>query len=276
MKFIYNNIYIKYDNKYALFDYINNIQVTEFIYDGITYDKLESIANSKYGLYANTSKYNQVLDIFDNQSNNIKRYNYCTKIESSDKLLCSEHIAGNLSNEDIDKVIDIVLTQYPTLNNDRLFTIKTAIETVGLPYFWGGGHNSLDNTIYTATEAWGIKNCTVAGRGFKNQKGGYSYPCGLDCSGFVRWVYYVTTGTDLMGKGVSVIGGRNNHPDFSTINEDELLPGDIIMDKDHVIIYLYKDESGKPISVHAAFDNLKVEISNYKKGNEYFRLNIWK
>ena len=271
INFVGNYAVINNNNKYALYDYINDKYVTEYIYDGITNKKF--VEDSVIGLYTKDSKYNEVLDIY-NDKEVVKHYDYCNSLTETTGY-CSEHVKGEITNEQVDGIIDIVLSQYPDLNDVRLFTIKTGLETVGLPYFWGGGHLSLNKTLETATKTWNNEMCVVGGKGFKNQIGGQEYPCGFDCSGFVRWVYYTATGIDIMGDGVSVIGGRNRHPKFTQITEEELLPGDLIMDKDHVVIYLYKDDNGKHISVHAAFDHLKVEVSNYKRGNEYFRLNAW-
>ena len=265
-----DNVAVKENDKFALYDYKNNKYISEAIYDGILNK------DDIYGAYYYSSKYNEKLDIYENNEKT-KEYKHCVKLENyTDKLYCSEHVDGKITDEEVDAVIDKTLSQYPDLNDVRLFTIKTGIETVGLPYFWGGGHGSLENTIYTAENSWGIKYCTVGASGFKSQVAGGSYPCGLDCSGYVRWVYYEATGLDIMGKGVSVIGGRFRHPDYTQINEEELIPGDLIMDKDHVTIYLYKNEEGQNVSVHSSFNHLKVEVSHYNKGCEYFRLNMWK
>lgn len=269
--FIGNNLLIENNNKYALYDMIESKYVTDYLYDG--YTTKQFVENSTLGLYTKNSKYNEILDIY-NDKEIVKHYDYCNSLTETTGY-CSEHVKGEITNEQVDNIIDTVLSQYPDLNDVRLFTIKTGIETVGLPYFWGGGHLSLKNVLETATKTWNNEMCIVGGKGFKNQIGGQEYPCGFDCSGFVRWVYYTATGIDIMGDGVSVIGGRNRHPKYTQITEEELLPGDLIMDKDHVVIYLYKDDNGKHISVHAAFDHLKVEVSNYKRGNEYFRLNAW-
>lgn len=267
-------LYLKKDNKYALFNIDTNSFITDFIYDGITTNKLNLDIDYKIGGYYQDSKYNQTLDLYDKDNNMFKHLNYCINLNDSNKKgLCSEHVSGTISKEDVDKEIDIVLSQYPNLNDDRLFLIKSGIEAVGLPYLWGGGHTTLDATMSTANSTWGIKNVYLS-NGFKNQVAGNYYPDGLDCAGFVRWVYYIASGVDLYKDRVNVISGRNQ--DVSLIDESELLPGDIILDKDHVVIYLYKDETGKPISVHSAYDHLKVEISNYKRGNKYYRLNIWK
>ena len=261
MKFFSNNIIIKNNDKYALYSLNDNKYLSEFIYDGIYKEE---------GLYKNTSKYNQVLDIY--KDNNItKTYKHCNSLNTNE-LYCSDHVDGTITPEEVDNQIDIVLSQYPDLDAKRLFLIKSGIETVGLPYLWGGGHTTLDNTLEVANTTWGSKMVYLS-NGFKNQVAGNYYPAGLDCAGFVRWLYYIASGVDLYKDKVNVISGRNK--DVTLIEHDQLLPGDLILDKDHVVIYLYKDAEGKDISVHASYDNLQVEISNYKRGNTYYRLNIW-
>ena len=264
IKFIGNYLYIEDSNKNYLFDISNNDFVKDI--NGVIID------NDTYHVFKNNSKYNQVVDVYNNNNDLIMHYNHCNSYKDNTKGYCSEHVEGKITNEEVDKQIDIVLSQYPDLNDTRLFLIKSGIETVGLPYLWGGGHGTLENTLETANKDWNNKYIYLS-NGFKNQTAGNAYPAGLDCAGFVRWVYYIASGVDLYKDHINVISGRN--PDVHLIEENELLPGDIILDKDHVVIYLYKDKENKPISVHASYDHLQVEISNYKKGNKYYRLNIW-
>ena len=261
VKYFANDLIIKDNGKYALYNINENKFISEFIYDG---------KYKEEGLYKNTSKYNQVLDMY--KENKIDyTYKHCNNLDG-EELYCSEHMEGTITNEEVDNELDKVLSQYPNLEDRRLFLIKSAIETVGLPYLWGGGHLSLENTMDIANTAWGLEMVYLS-NGFRNQTAGSYYPSGLDCAGFVRWAYYIASGVDLYKDKINVISGNN--PDVTLIERDELLPGDIILDKDHVVLYLYKDDEGKDISVHASYDNLKVEISNYKKGNTYYRLNKW-
>ncbi|MBR6073535.1 MAG: C40 family peptidase [Bacilli bacterium] len=266
VKLIGNYLYINDKGINKLFDINSNSFITNTTFEGIV------IEDNSYSLYQSDSKYNQTVDEFNFNNELIKHYNHCNSYKNNSKGYCSEHIEGNITNEEVDKQIDIVLSQYPDLNDTRLFLIKSGIEAVGLPYFWGGGHGTLENTLDIANNKWNRDYITIT-NGFRNQESGKAYPAGLDCAGFVRWLYYISSGVDLYKDHINVISGRN--PDVHLIDEKELLPGDIILDKDHVVIYLYKDKYNKPISVHASYDHLQVEISNYKKGNKYYRLNIW-
>lgn len=261
-----NSLVLKKDNKYALYNIDANQYISEYTYDGTTIIDDELIA------YTNTSKYNQEADIYSN--NELKtHYNHCVNIENKDnKLYCGIHVEGKITNEEVDQIIDKVLSQYPDLENKRLFLIKNAIEAVGLPYLWGGGHSSLENTLDIAEKDWNTKMVYLA-NGFQNQVAGQYYPSGLDCAGFVRWAVYVASGLDIYKDHVNVISGKNT--DVTLIPHEDLLPGDIITDKDHITIYLYKDEEGKDISVHASYSHLQVEVSNYKRGNTYWRINPW-
>lgn len=266
IKFLGNYLYIFDNNKYYLFDINTNSFINNTNIDGIV------IEDDSYSIYYKNSKYNQVLDKYNYNNELVIHYNHCNGYKRNTIGYCSEHIEGEITNEEVDKVLDTVIFQYPDLNDTRLFLIKSGIETVGLPYLWGGGHGTLENTLDIANNKWNNSYITLS-NGFKNQVAGRAYPVGFDCAGFVRWLYYISSGVDLYKDHINVISGRN--PDVHLIQEDELIPGDIILDKDHVVIYLYKDKDNKPISVHASYDHLKVEISNYKKGNRYYRLNIW-
>lgn len=266
-KLLYNNLGIKKDNKYALYNKETKTYITEFIYDGIVTKPDNQIVG-----YTNTSKYNQEDDVYVNNEL-VTHYNHCVNTDNKDnKLYCGVHVEGKITNEEVDNYIDIVLSQYPDLENKRLFLIKNAMEAVGLPYLWGGGHSTLEDTMNVAEKDWNTKMVYLYS-GFKNQVAGQYYPSGLDCAGFVRWAVYVASGLDIYKDHVNVISGRNK--DVTLIDHEELLPGDIITDPDHITIYLYKDENGKDISVHASYSHLQVEISNYKRGNTYWRINPW-
>ena len=267
VKYVFNDLSVKKEDKYALYNKEDNKYTSEFIYDGIVTKEEDKVV-----AYTNTSKYNQESDIYVNNELTT-HYNYCVNTDNEEKeLYCSVHVEGKITNEEVDLVIDKVLSQYPNLENKRLFLIKTAIEAVGLPYLWGGGHSTLENTLDIAERDWNTKMVYLY-NGFKNQVAGQSYPSGLDCAGFVRWAVYVASGLDIYKDHVNVISGRNT--DVTLIPHEELLPGDIITDPDHITIYLYKDDEGKDISVHASYTHLQVEVSNYKRGNTYWRINPW-
>ncbi|WP_459195633.1 C40 family peptidase [Wukongibacter baidiensis] len=116
--------------------------------------------------------------------------------------------------------------------------IKTAESILGLDYFWGGkyfkkGYNP----------RWGIIR-------YEKTYGRYQR-YGLDCSGFVDWVYVNVTGRSV-GKG----GGTVSQWAYTkAINRDELEVGDLGFYKmyggKHVGIFIGRDSDGTPMFIHA-------------------------
>ena len=132
IKYINNNLYIKYNNKYALFNINENKYITDFIYDGININKYTNIVDSVFTAYTNNSKYNQVLDVYNTNYEVIKHLNYCTGYTNIATGYCSEHLDSTKTNEEVDKILDDVLHIYPDIKLYRLYTVKTAIETLDL------------------------------------------------------------------------------------------------------------------------------------------------
>lgn len=262
------------EDKIALYSLEENKLITDFIYDGISLWNEEGLDNY-IALFYSDSKYNQNLKLIGLDGNVLKENIDCIGLkDNTSEGRCNKHQHGVLSREEVDKVIDRVLRDYPDLSFERLYMIKNAIETVGLPYLWGGGHATMENAIYIAEETWNNKYCMVWAEGSLRQLPGTSHPCGLDCSGFVRWVIWTVHGVDVFSKGVNIIGGRNSF--VTLIDEKDKLPGDIVMDSDHVVIYLYTDdETGHNVYVHSALREYKVQISEYNKNVKFYRLNEW-
>jgi len=84
---------------------------------------------------------------------------------------------------------------------------------------------------------------------------------GLDCSGWVGWVYWSVTGKRLAHEstsGLALLGKR--------INRFDLLPGDIIVrtgSDAHVVMFLGWTEDGRILCVHessAGINNVTVAV----------------
>lgn len=111
------------------------------------------------------------------------------------------------------------------------------------PYVWGGGHHNWNTQ----------KDKTV--------------PDGLDCSSFVAWSLYNGMGIDI---GLAPTSGdfKNYFETVATGTLDGAQRGDIIAGVGHIEIYLGKDASGKPMSLHATNDRTDITITetNWGKG----------
>lgn len=261
-------------DKIAIYNLENNKLITDFEYDGVSVWNEEGLDNY-IALFINDSKYNQILKLIVSDGTILKEHVHCIGLkDNTSEGRCNTHVHGTITKEEVDNVLDRVLRDYPDLSFERLYMIKNAVETVGLPYLWGGGHATMENALYIAEEIWNNQYCMVWAEGSQRQLPGTSHPCGLDCSGFVRWVIYTVNGVDVFSKGTNIIGGRNQF--VTLIDEKDKLPGDIVMDSDHVVIYLYTDdETGRNVYVHSALREYKVQISEYNKNVKFYRLNEW-
>lgn len=128
--------------------------------------------------------------------------------------------------------IDDYIAELPAgMSEEKLNMIRFALGSVGrVPYYWGGKPNAPGyegNNFYTVTRA------DEEGRIMR----------GLDCSGWVNWVYWSSTGSRLpyeSTSGLAVCGKR--------IKRSELEPGDIIIRTGanaHVIMFLGWEEDGR-------------------------------
>ena len=131
------------------------------------------------------------------------------------------------------------------LSPERRVVIEKALSLVGkVTYFWGG-----KSYIIGWDSRWGrIQKVTAAG---STTTGTYR-PYGLDCSGFVDWVFYNATGGDyIIGHGG---GAASQHAYCTAISWDEALPGDLVFypEDSHVGIVGGRDEAGNLLIIHCA------------------------
>ena len=162
-------------------------------------------------------------------------------------------LAGSLSITDADA--RSVLNALPdSLSPERRAVVETALTLYGkVNYFWGGksltiGWNS----------RWGtLQKVAAAG---SSTTGTYR-PYGLDCSGFVDWVFYnITGGEYIIGHGG---GAHAQHTYCTAISWDEAQPGDLVFypDDEHVGIVCGRDEGGNLLVVHCASSANNVVIT---------------
>ena len=120
-------------------------------------------------------------------------------------------------------------------------------------YFWGG-----KSLVLGWDERWGtLRQVTAAG---SSTTGTYR-PYGMDCSGFVDWVFYnITDGQYIIGHGGGAI---MQHSYCTEISWDEALPGDLVFypGDEHVGIVGGRDEKGDLLVIHCASGANNVVIS---------------
>lgn len=149
-----------------------------------------------------------------------------------------------------------LLAALPTdLDPERRAVVETACQLVGkVNYFWGG-----KSRVLGWDERWGqIKKVTASG----SSTSGTYRPFGLDCSGFVDWVFYnVTGGSYIIGHGG---GAHSQHGYCTAITWDQAIPGDLVFypGDTHVGIVGGRDEHGNLLIIHCAYSANNVVITD--------------
>lgn len=162
-------------------------------------------------------------------------------------------LLGDLSISQADAVA--LLKNLPDdLSPERRAVVETACKLVGkVNYFWGGKSLTIG-----WDDRWGtLRQVTAAG---SSTTGTYR-PYGMDCSGFVDWVFYNMTGGEyIIGHGG---GARAQHTYCGSISWDEALPGDLVFypEDSHVGIVGGRDENGNLLIVHCASGANNVVIT---------------
>ena len=131
------------------------------------------------------------------------------------------------------------------LDPARKAVVETALQLVGkVSYFWGG-----KSLVLGWDDRWGMPmEVTAAGSGST----GTVRPFGLDCSGFVDWVFYnATNGVYYPGHGG---GAATQHSDCENIPWSEAQPGDLVFypDDSHVGIVGGTDADGNLLIIHCS------------------------
>lgn len=162
-------------------------------------------------------------------------------------------LAGSLAITDADA--RAVLSALPAdLSPERRAVVETALTLYGkVNYFWGGKSLTIG-----WNDRWGtLQKVTAAG---SSTTGTYR-PYGLDCSGFVDWVFYNMTGGEyIIGHGG---GAHAQHTYCTPISWDEAIPGDLVFypDDEHIGIVCGRDESGGLQIIHCASGANNVVIT---------------
>ena len=160
-----------------------------------------------------------------------------------------------ISQEDMDRYLGLLPEN---LSAERRELIRFALESVGrVPYYWGGKASSPE---YTGNLFGALVEPDPKGRIKK----------GLDCSGWVSWVYWSVTGERLAAESTAGLIHCG-----SPVAWSQLKPGDIIIrtgDEAHVIMFLAWEENGRILCIHessGAANN--VTVSSLDANWEHYR-----
>lgn len=140
----------------------------------------------------------------------------------------------------------------------RRSIIEFALNSVGkVPYYWGGKPVGAG---YSANDFNTLISPDTRGRILK----------GLDCSGWVNWVYWSVTGQSLAGQSTGTLVGCGRK-----ISRGELKPGDIIIrvgDDAHVVMFLCWAGDGDFYAIHETGGVINnVTVSKMTANWPYYR-----
>ena len=168
---------------------------------------------------------------------------------------------GELTQEEIIKLRE----NAPNMSNTQQKKLyDTALSIVGkVKYFWGGKSQAGWN------DDWG-ESTKVTAKG-SDTTGTYR-PFGLDCSGYVDWVYKTAGIGNMLSGGGTAYQFKQSYP----IREDELQVGDLAFLQmpnssgiNHVGIYIGKDDEDNNLYAHSEWGT-GVTVNSFK-GFKYFR-----
>ena len=148
-----------------------------------------------------------------------------------------------------------ILAQLPAdLSEERRQVVLTAYQLLGkVNYHWGG-----KSLVLGWDSRWGTPRIVAAAG---SSTTGTMRPYGLDCSGFVDWVFYnVSNGAYVLGRG----GGASvQHAYCADVPWTEAKPGDLAFypDDSHVGIICGYDEAGNVQIIHCAYSANNVVVT---------------
>lgn len=135
--------------------------------------------------------------------------------------------------------------------------IRYALQSVGkVPYYWGGKASAQN---YTGNNFGSVTIPDHKGRILK----------GLDCSGWVNWVYWSVTGTHLPYEGTEGLKTLGRQ-----VKRQDLKPGDIVVitgSTPHVIMFLGFTSNGQIQCIHETGSANNVTIGVMNANWPYYR-----
>ena len=166
-------------------------------------------------------------------------------------------VKGLLNSQEIELYMSLVPED---ASHQRKDFVRYALTSVGkIPYYWGGKPSAPG---YTGN---GFGSLTVPDEDGRLLKG-------LDCSGWINWVYWSVTGKGLGAQSTGTLLGCG-----SPVARDELLPGDICIRFNpmaHVVIFLGWTAEGNMLCIQETTGNSNnVEVGTVTSNWEsYLRI----
>lgn len=156
-------------------------------------------------------------------------------------------VRNPLTSAEIDIYMSLVPEETSQMKKDF---VRYALSSVGkIPYYWGGKPAVPG---YTGNGFGAVVSPDVDGR----------FLGGLDCSGWINWVYWSVTGRGLGAEGTGTMINSG-----TAITKSQLVPGDICIrtgSMAHVVIFLGWAEDGQMICIQetsGSVNNVEVGIT---------------
>lgn len=170
-----------------------------------------------------------------------------------------------MTEAQIEKIIEECKKDYPELPADRELAIRTALSLVGkVQYYWGGGHEG------SLEPGWNDKWGTPAPPSSSPTTTYTTW--GLDCSGFIRWIFLTSYNKDIYWCTIKQMTARNG-----VISKSDALPGDLANTSDgsgdysHIGMYLYTNDEGGQVFVHSGGGISGVSLTtDYNSGFDVY------
>ena len=138
------------------------------------------------------------------------------------------------------------------ISERRRAVVEKAYSLLGkVNYFWGGKSSAIG-----WDSRWGTPTRVTAPG---SRSTGTVRPYGLDCSGFVDWVFNNSLGY-VIGHGG---GAASQHDHCKPISWSEAQPGDLVFypGDTHVGVFVGKDSNGDPLIIHCASSENNVVVT---------------
>ena len=164
-------------------------------------------------------------------------------------------VKGLLNSREIEQYMGLVPED---ASQQRKDFVRYALTSVGkIPYYWGGKPSAPG---YTGNSFGSLTVPDEDGRILK----------GLDCSGWINWVYWSATGRGLGAQSTRTLLGSG-----TPVSRDELLPGDICIRFNpmaHVVIFLGWTAEGNMLCIQETTGNSNnVEVGTVTSDWESYR-----
>ena len=159
-----------------------------------------------------------------------------------------------LSNAEVESYMNLLPSGTTEIRKN---IIRYALQSVGkVPYYWGGKASSMN---YSGNNFGSVTVPDHRGRILR----------GLDCSGWINWVYWSVTGEHLPYEGTEGLKAIGRQ-----VNRSDLKPGDIIVitgSTPHVIMFLSWTADGQIQCIHETGSANNVTVGAMTANWPYYR-----